>query len=103
MAGEKRVSRKAEKNDEYCKTVCRIAGEFLAVGDYIAGPSHVLPTGGTGRFFNGLTMDAFYRRTSLIHYEQDALMRELPDIEVIASCEGLDAHRRSASIRRDGV
>jgi histidinol dehydrogenase len=73
------------------------------VGDYIAGPSHVLPTGGTGRFFNGLTMDAFYRRTSLIHYEQDALMRELPDIEVIASCEGLDAHRRSASIRRDGV
>ncbi len=70
------------------------------VGDYVAGPSHVLPTGGTARFFNGLTMDAFYRRTSLVQYDRDALLADLPALECFARNEGLDAHGRSGSIRR---
>ncbi len=70
------------------------------VGDYIAGPSHVLPTGGTAKFFNGLTLDAFYRRSSLVKYDHEALMRELPALELFAAREGLDAHGRSGSIRR---
>lgn len=69
------------------------------VGDYVAGPSHVLPTGGTAKFFNGLTADAFIRRTSLIHYEREALLKEQPALAVLTACEGLDAHGKSASIR----
>ena len=69
------------------------------VGDYVAGPSHVLPTGGTAKFFNGLTADAFIRRTSLIHYEREALLKEQPALAMLTACEGLDAHGKSASIR----
>ena len=69
------------------------------VGDYVAGPSHVLPTGGTAKFFNGLTADAFIRRTSLIHYEREALLKEQPALTILTACEGLDAHGKSASIR----
>lgn len=68
-------------------------------GDFVAGPSHVLPTGGSGRFFNGLTVDLFFRRSSLIRYSREALQAELPQIQSFAACEGLDAHGRSASIR----
>ena len=69
------------------------------VGDYVAGPSHVLPTGGTAKFFNGLTADAFIRRTSLVHYEREALLAEQPALAVLTACEGLDAHGNSAAIR----
>ena len=69
------------------------------VGDYVAGPSHVLPTGGTAKFFNGLTADAFIRRTSLIHYEREALLKEQPALAILTACEGLDAHGKSALIR----
>ncbi len=70
------------------------------VGDYVAGPSHVLPTGGTARFFNGLTGDAFFRRTSLISYDREALLREQPALARLTAAEGLDAHGRSAAIRQ---
>lgn len=77
-------------------------GEYTPepVGDYIAGPSHVLPTGGTARFFNGLTGDAFFRRTSLLSYDREALLREQPALARLTAAEGLDAHGRSAAIRK---
>lgn len=77
-------------------------GEYTPepVGDYIAGPSHVLPTGGTARFFNGLTGDAFFRRTSLLSYDREALLREQPALARLTAAEGLDAHGRSATIRK---
>lgn len=77
-------------------------GEYTPepVGDYIAGPSHVLPTGGTARFFNGLTGDAFFRRTSLLSYDREALLREQPALARLTAAEGLDAHGRSAAVRK---
>ena len=69
------------------------------VGDFVAGPSHVLPTGGSGRFFSGLTVELFFRRMSIVHYEKDALLSELPHIQAFARREGLDAHGNSATIR----
>ncbi len=70
-------------------------------GDFTAGPSHVLPTAGTARFFHGITPSDFLRRSSVIEYTRDALLRELPSIQQFASLEGLDAHGRSASIRKE--
>ena len=69
------------------------------VGDFVAGSSHVLPTGGSGKYFNGLTIEQFFRRTSIIKYNQQALKKEVKTIKIIAKAEGLDAHARSASIR----
>ena len=68
-------------------------------GDFTAGPSHVLPTGGTARFFHGLTVMDFLRRSSLVQYTQEALAREVPAIVKFADLEGLDAHGNSAAIR----
>ena len=70
------------------------------VGDFCAGPSHVLPTGGSARFFSGLTVDGFFRRTSLVHYTETAIRREVETIERIAGMEGLAAHGQSGSVRR---
>lgn len=70
------------------------------VGDFVAGPSHVLPTGGTGRYFSGLTVDMFFRRTSLVQYEREALAEDLQHILRFAKCEGLDGHGNSAAIRK---
>jgi histidinol dehydrogenase len=76
-------------------------GEFspVAVGDYIAGPSHVLPTGGTARFFSGLSVNDFLKRTSIISYDKQALKDAADEIIAIAESEGLDAHARSVNIR----
>jgi len=71
------------------------------LGDYVAGPSHVLPTGGAGASFPGLTVDQFQRRTSVVEYDQAALTRALPAVSAFAGMEGLDAHGLSASIRAD--
>jgi histidinol dehydrogenase len=68
-------------------------------GDYLAGPSHTLPTGGAGRSFSGLTVDMFQRRTSVVEYDRAALRKSLPFIARFAQLEGLDAHGRSAAIR----
>jgi len=69
------------------------------LGDYVSGPSHVLPTGGAGVSFAGLTVDQFQRRTSLVEYNRVALKRALPAVRKIAAMEGLSAHGKSAEIR----
>jgi len=71
----------------------------VAVGDFLAGPSHELPTGGAGNSFAGLTADQFQRRTSIVEIGREALRRSLPLVEAFARVEGLDAHGRSARIR----
>jgi histidinol dehydrogenase len=73
----------------------------VATGDFIAGPSHVLPTGGAAKAFSGLTIDQFYRRTSIVEYAQRALHRVRPHIETLCAVEQLDAHARSITIRFD--
>lgn len=71
-------------------------------GDFTAGPSHVLPTGGTARFFHGLSVMDFLRRSSLIQYTQSALEKETDAIARFSELEWLDAHGSSALIRRKG-
>jgi histidinol dehydrogenase len=101
---------------EHCELVCRQARKVSAaivsagaiflgpysptvLGDYVAGPSHTLPTGGAGASFAGLTVDAFQRRTSLVAYDRPALKKALPAVRKFAELEGLGAHGRSAEIR----
>jgi histidinol dehydrogenase len=74
----------------------------VAVGDYAAGPSHVLPTGGTARWASGLCSNDFLRRTSLIQVDRVGLDRLAPDIRMLADKEGLTGHRLSVDIRLDG-
>jgi histidinol dehydrogenase len=69
------------------------------LGDYVAGPSHVLPTGGTARFFSGLSVHDFMKRSSVISYEKSALAAQAGAVEMIAKAEGLDGHARSVMIR----
>jgi histidinol dehydrogenase len=69
------------------------------LGDYVAGPSHELPTGGAGASFGGLTVDQFQRRTSVLEYNRAALKKSLAAVKKFAEIEGLDAHGRSAEIR----
>ncbi len=71
----------------------------LAVGDFLAGPSHTLPTGGAGRSFSGLRADQFQRRTSILKMDKAAVKKSLSVIEEFARLEGLDAHGKSTSIR----
>jgi histidinol dehydrogenase len=73
----------------------------VAVGDYAAGPSHVLPTGGTARWASGLCANDFLKRTSLIHVNRDGLEQVAPDVRVLADKEGLTAHRYSVDVRLD--
>jgi histidinol dehydrogenase len=70
------------------------------LGDYVAGPSHTLPTGGAGMSFAGLTVDQFQRRTSVVEYNQAALKKSLAAVRKFAEVEGLDAHAASAAIRQ---
>jgi len=70
-----------------------------SVGDYIAGPSHVLPTAGSARFASPLGVGDFLKRTSIIEYDAAALKSQADDIERIATVEGLDAHARAVTIR----
>jgi histidinol dehydrogenase len=69
------------------------------LGDYVAGPSHTLPTGGAGASFAGLTVDQFQRRTSLVEYNRASLKKALSAVKKFAELEGLGAHGRSAEIR----
>jgi histidinol dehydrogenase len=70
-----------------------------ALGDFTAGPSHVLPTGRAGRFFSGLRVADFQRRTSLIRYDRASVKRGAPVVAAFAAMERLDAHGRSVQIR----
>src|SRR5205807_5622737 len=69
------------------------------LGDYVAGPSHTLPTGGAGASFAGLTVDQFQRRTSMVEYNRSALKKARKAVAKFAELEGLEAHGRSAQIR----
>lgn len=69
------------------------------VGDYMAGPNHVLPTAGTARFSSALSVDNFIKKTSLINYSREALEKEAEDIITLADIEGLDAHANSIKVR----
>ncbi len=69
------------------------------VGDFVAGPSHVLPTAGSAHYFSGLGVESFFRRMSILRYSPRALSREMDAIKRLADMEGLDAHKRSATIR----
>jgi histidinol dehydrogenase len=71
----------------------------VAVGDFLAGPSHTLPTGGSGRSFSGLRADQFQRRTSIVKMDKKAVRKSLAVVQEFARIEGLDAHGRSTAIR----
>ena len=91
--------------DAYVKRITTSGAVFVgpwtpeSVGDFAAGPSHVLPTGGAARMFSGLTVDDFRRRTSLVKYTEADLHDALPVIEMFSEIEGLDGHYKSAAIR----
>jgi histidinol dehydrogenase len=70
------------------------------MGDYIAGPNHVLPTAGTARFSSALSVDHFIKKTSLIHYSRSAFDTEADDVIRLAEIEGLTAHANSVKIRK---
>ncbi len=72
------------------------------LGDYYAGPNHILPTNGTARFFSPLGVDQFIKKTSIISYSKEALERVHKDIELFAANEGLTAHANSIAVRFDG-
>ena len=71
----------------------------VAVGDYYAGPSHVLPTGGTARFFGPLSVNDFLKSTSTLQYDSTALREDASDIRAFADREGLTAHGRTVELR----
>ena len=71
----------------------------VAVGDFLAGPSHTLPTGGAGRSFSGLRADQFQRRTSIVRLDKKSVRASLAVVAEFARIEGLDAHGRSTAIR----
>jgi histidinol dehydrogenase len=70
------------------------------VGDYIAGPNHVLPTAGTARFASALSVNHFSKKTSVLYYTKKALRRDMPDIIRLAEIEGLSAHATAVNIRK---
>ena len=96
------------KDDEKIAAQIRTAGAIflgpysaVVAGDFLAGPSHTLPTGGAGKSFSGLSVDMFQRRTSIIRFDEKSLRKSLPTIQTFSAVEGLDAHGRSAEIRLD--
>jgi histidinol dehydrogenase len=70
------------------------------LGDYLAGPDHILPTGGTARFYSVLSVETFMKRTSVIAYTEPALAAVSEDVIRLASAEGLEAHANAVRIRR---
>ncbi|HXF09556.1 MAG TPA: histidinol dehydrogenase [Desulfuromonadaceae bacterium] len=96
------VTQKARQVSEKILTAGAIfLGNFspTVLGDYVAGPSHTLPTGGAGASFPGLTVDQFQRRTSVVEYTRASLKKALPAVKKFAELEGLDAHGASAVVR----
>jgi histidinol dehydrogenase len=70
-----------------------------SVGDYVAGPNHVLPTGGTARFSSPLSVEDFVKRSSVLSYSREALKCDAPNVIAIAAAEGLDAHADAVALR----
>lgn len=71
------------------------------LGDYFAGPNHVLPTSGTARFFSPLSVDSFVKKSSFIYYTKDALLPQADDVIRLAEAEGLTAHANSIRVRKE--
>ena len=71
----------------------------VALGDFYAGPSHVLPTSGTAEYLSGLSVYDFLKRSSLMSYDRQALEQVADDLQILAEAEGLDMHARSVSVR----
>jgi histidinol dehydrogenase len=94
-----------DKPNELLKKVTSAGAIFLgnyspvAVGDYIAGPSHVLPTGGTARFFSPLGVEDFVKRMSVISFRKDTLLKLGNEVRKLALMEGLDAHAKAVEKR----
>lgn len=94
-----------ENAEELVEKILHAGAVFLgnytpvALGDYAAGPSHVLPTSGTARFLGGLSANDFLRPNSILHFTREGLAGLAPDVRVLASKEGLTAHRQSVEIR----
>ncbi|MDR0314997.1 MAG: histidinol dehydrogenase [Oscillospiraceae bacterium] len=90
---------------EYIEKIDNAGSVFLGdyspepLGDYYAGPNHVLPTSGTARFFSPLSVDSFVKKSSFIYYTKKALNEASQDIINLAQKEGLDAHARSVRVR----
>ncbi len=98
------IVKNAEKwADKVINAGALFIGEWTpeSVGDFAAGPSHVLPTGGTAAYFSGLTVEDFRRRVSLIQFTKEDLEDTLPVVEAFGRVETLDGHARSATIRFD--
>ncbi|MBO7095430.1 MAG: histidinol dehydrogenase, partial [Lachnospiraceae bacterium] len=76
-------------------------GEYSSepLGDYFAGPNHILPTNGTARFFSPVNVDDFIKKSSVIYYSKDALERDSKSIQLFANNEGLTAHANSIKVR----
>ena len=76
-------------------------GEYSSepLGDYFAGPNHVLPTNGTARFFSALSVDDFIKKSSIVYYSREALQKIHKDIESFATAEQLTAHANSVAVR----
>ena len=73
----------------------------VALGDYAAGPSHVLPTSGTARFASGLSSNDFLRAGSILHFTRKGMLNLAQDVEILATKEGLTAHRASVEVRKE--
>ena len=70
------------------------------VGDYFAGSNHILPTGGTARFYSGVTVDTFRKSSSMVYYSREGLLQAADDIICLAEVEGLTAHANSIKVRK---
>jgi histidinol dehydrogenase len=96
-----------ENPEKWCGKIQAAGAIFMGpwtpepVGDFCAGPSHVLPTAGSAKSFNGLETCGFFRRTSIVKYDRRALMREAEVVERFGMMEGLDAHAGAATIRKN--
>ena len=92
---------------EYIGRLDNVGSVFLGnfspepLGDYFAGPNHVLPTSGTARFFSPLSVDSFVKKSSFIYYTEQALISDADDIVRFAQVEGLTAHANSIKVRFD--
>jgi len=94
-----------ENPDELGDAISNVGAIFVGpytpepIGDYVAGPNHVLPTGGTARFFSPLGVDAFVKSSNVLKYSREAFLEAAPHTICLAESEGLDAHANSIRVR----
>ena len=94
-----------ERSFDYLKKIRHAGAIFMgrytppAVADYVAGPNHVLPTGGSARFYSALSLDDYVKRTNIVSYTAKELRKAQPYVTQLAMMEGLDAHAKSIESR----